>query len=519
MSFAPGDKVTCSATHSYDGVSLASFVRQNTYEVIQVGGKNLPDDRIVIGINGAVTAAVKAETLTLVGGGTPIQPVTPEETPPANPPKENINADDVMANVMNRVSTGGGYRTSGARSGGGVQLPEGKTQSMMTSDVSYNAGGARYSDTKSNSHQAFAAVEQQAPSIIQNTAKFPPVKSFDSGKYRYDYYMDYERDGLMGGLHVGRDDGIRKSLNIDIMSRRQLFLNYTEAYNKFKLANPNDMLSKSFAHVFFVRPDCNIFEGPWMGGQLAGNLKTLSEFYYALKHSPELLRQLTQSNAGYGHELMLYLSNKASSFELSDEVIEIDTYGNSMTGYKVPYGKHDVGSKTSGTFNITYYDDRDLHIYHLHRLWLNYISYVYRGKVSPLSEYIINKVIDYATCVYYILTAEDGETIIFWSKYWGVFPTNAPSSAYSYTIGNSGGIDNPEIHVQYQYAWKEDFNPLTLIEFNTHTRNLGFSYVPNYQASKLGTGYTWAGSPFIETISNPNSMEMPYTFKLRFRKK
>ena len=65
--FKVGDKVTCSAEYTYDGKThLASFVRQNTYTIIQVGGNNLPDDRIVIGINGVVTAAVKADTLTLI---------------------------------------------------------------------------------------------------------------------------------------------------------------------------------------------------------------------------------------------------------------------------------------------------------------------------------------------------------------------------------------------------------------------------------------------------------------------
>ena len=46
---------------TYTGGSLASFVYRNTYEVIQIDG-----DRVVIGLNGAVTAAVKSSDLTLV---------------------------------------------------------------------------------------------------------------------------------------------------------------------------------------------------------------------------------------------------------------------------------------------------------------------------------------------------------------------------------------------------------------------------------------------------------------------
>ena len=58
MGFNKGDKVTCNAERDYNGVHLASFVRSNTYEVMQVNG-----DRVVIGRNGVVTAAVKASEL------------------------------------------------------------------------------------------------------------------------------------------------------------------------------------------------------------------------------------------------------------------------------------------------------------------------------------------------------------------------------------------------------------------------------------------------------------------------
>ena len=35
-------------------------------------------------------------------------------------------------------------------------------------------------------------------------------------------------------------------------------VNCREKYNRFKLAMPDDILTKGFAHVFFTRPDCNI---------------------------------------------------------------------------------------------------------------------------------------------------------------------------------------------------------------------------------------------------------------------
>lgn len=62
--FKRGDRVrVVQGAKTYNGVQLASFVYTTVYTVIQVGGTGLPDDRIVIGINGVVTAAVKASNL------------------------------------------------------------------------------------------------------------------------------------------------------------------------------------------------------------------------------------------------------------------------------------------------------------------------------------------------------------------------------------------------------------------------------------------------------------------------
>lgn len=59
---AVGKKVKVkSGAKTYTGGSLAAFVYKTTYEVLQISG-----NRVVIGLNGKVTAAVKASDLTLV---------------------------------------------------------------------------------------------------------------------------------------------------------------------------------------------------------------------------------------------------------------------------------------------------------------------------------------------------------------------------------------------------------------------------------------------------------------------
>ena len=296
---------------------------------------------------------------------------------------------------------------------------------------------------------------------------------------------------------------------------QQSFLRSVEYYNRFKVANPNMVLRKGFAHVFFVRPDCNLFNES--GKKPISSVNNNPLFNYAWKHTPSLLKELTMNN-GMEHDFLFSLSNAAISFSPNDEYINTDVYGKTYTGYKIAYGKNNTDSKTAGTFNVSFKDDRNLHIYQLQRLWVEYINAVFRGQLAPKTEYIFDKILDYATACYYIVTAEDGETIIFWSKYYGVFPTNIPSSQYAWAEGNV--ISNPTLEITFQYSFKEDFNPYSLVEFNTNARipSSGVKYLPVYDKNLGHVGRTYVGAPFIECIERKGNAT-PFMYKLRFREK
>ena len=49
MALKIGDKVSTSASVDVNGTHLASFVRNNVYEIIQIGGQNYPDNYVVLG--------------------------------------------------------------------------------------------------------------------------------------------------------------------------------------------------------------------------------------------------------------------------------------------------------------------------------------------------------------------------------------------------------------------------------------------------------------------------------------
>lgn len=273
-------------------------------------------------------------------------------------------------------------------------------------------------------------------------------------------------------------------------------------YNRFKLPVIDDALQRGFGHVFFVRPDCNFLTDD--GKTVQSFIQNKTSLKYALTKNPYLLYELVSNNSSVGNstnDFMMYLSNRVSSFSLSDEYIKTDTYGATYGGYKIAYGKQNTESKSSGSFNASFMDDRNFNVYHLHKIWMDYISDVYRGLISPKDKYIESRILDYATCCYYIVTAEDGESIIFWSKYYGVFPSTAPSTDYAWTKGSQ--LSSPEVSITYQYSFKEDYNPISLYEFNENSR-VGYTDNANeilgeetFDQGNYQIGLPWVGAPFI----------------------
>lgn len=522
-----GDKVILNGEEDWYGHHLCSWTKGMTFDVQQVGAESRGEDYIVIGVKGEVTAAVHEADLELVN--------KPKKQNSSNTPAAQagykVNANALVTNAVNNalssvnrknaVNKAAPIKTNSSK----VVETDFRMDAKKTNDGEGQSATMELNAWKNAILGEVKDIENQSQQYVQTslTHDFPKVLSGQTNYKRqlYSYEQKYDSDDVKinsADKSVLYDmTAVRRSLNllnrsVSPSTLRQLYMNN---YNRFKETYVDDMLNKTFAHVFFVRPNCNIFDSG-SALTLTETLTNIPEFYYALKHNKLILQQLQQDYGGApAHQFMFYPSNKVRSFEVADEYIVTDTYGQSRTGYKVPYGKHNVESRTADKFSCTYVDDNRLTVYHVHKLWMDYVSYIYRGKITPRPEYIKNKIIDYATCVYYILCAEDGETIIFWSKYTGVFPIKAPSSSFSFTAENPGGIAKPEINIEYQYAWKEDFNPLSLVEFNEHTGNHTYQYTNSYQASKLGPASTWSGCPFIETftgVGNGNN----FIFKLRF---
>lgn len=301
---------------------------------------------------------------------------------------------------------------------------------------------------------------------------------------------------------------INSALNLPLTETEyNAFKRTTQMYNRFKIPNPNLALQKGYPHIFFTRPECNIVN---IHGKLDDGISGMEYFKYVAKSMPDLITEL--SSYGHGNDFMFSLSNNATSFSTSDEYINTDTYGRGYTGYKIAFGKNDIESKTANDFTIEFQDDRNMHIYKLIRAWVTYISGVFRGEIPVKSDYILKKILKYVSTVYYIVTAENNSDIIFWSKYYGVFPSTIPSNQYSWAAGNA--ITDNKLSIEFKYSFKEDYNPIAIGDFNRNARMTNpDTFLTNYDKELGHSGTTWSRCPYIEAVKDGNS---PFYYRLKF---
>lgn len=399
--------------------------------------------------------------------------------------KKNSNNTGSKSNITSNINKGTGGTANGYNLKG---TPDGIT----ANDV--------------NVSTSFGSKNGQGTYGYQKAEDITIPDTFGKDNFFNDYDMDLlELKEYMQKIHENYNI-LSNTLNIEDIRTQMM-----TKFNRFRAAYPDTALSKTFGYVFFIRPDLNLYGRLGkISGALLPKVEADPTFHYANKNKPLLLKTLTADFKG-SHRFDPLLSNRALSFEVQDEYIKSEEIGQTFTGYMMKYGKNNIESKTGGTLNIQFSEDNELSVYRHIKHWEDYISNVVRGQFSPKEEYIRNKILDYATCIYYFLCGPDGESILFWSKYHGCYPTTQPSSNFSYSKGNFN--TSPEFSVTFEYMSKEDFNPISIFEFNNDSVQDNYVYKRTYDANIVSTAKSMAGAPFIETYQRNND----YFFKLKFR--
>lgn len=366
------------------------------------------------------------------------------------------------------------------------------TENNLNSGV-FGSGGTK------EWHQRVSTLEEEK--MVSPNARIARASVIRSNSYEYsETKLKSDMEKIYYNLDIGYGKG---GFYTGLMP--QLFHNF----NRYGIDYADRILPKTFPHVFFTRPDINVLKSD---GTLTALANSDDLFHYIWDNNKDIIKSLTQFYSNK-HQFNTFIHNYAKSFEVSDEFIKPTEHGETLTGNKLQYGKNDIESRSAGDFSITYTDDANLNVYKMHKIWVDYISKVFRGHFYPRKEYMMKKTLDYACAAYYILCGPDGETILFWSKYFGVFPTNVPSSTLSWSKGSV--LSNPEMNINYSYSFKEDFDPVALAEFNELSAISAKSSKAraNYDKDHGSMGSTRTGAPYIDSVT-VNGRKV---FKLKWR--
>lgn len=251
-------------------------------------------------------------------------------------------------------------------------------------------------------------------------------------------------------------------------------------FDRVGILDPTAKIISTKEYVFFTKPDLNIFKNAegtalndgrdYDGTYMYDGLANIPIFRDAFVRYKDVLAQLQSSvhlkNYIYNSPFMNLLSNNIKSpidlpaISAEETATSANAYGTAIT-YRDSSEKSDDGFE----FNIEFEDTKYLEIYMLFKLYDEYERKKKLGIVGPKEEYIVNKVIHDQFSIYKILVGEDGESIIYFAKYYGVYPKGVPRDVMN-EVGSDGKV---RFTVPFKCQFMDDQDPQILADFNALT--------------------------------------------------
>lgn len=323
--------------------------------------------------------------------------------------------------------------------------------------------------------------------------------------------------------------------------------------NRIGIIDPFTTLTGTKEYLFFTKPDLNIFSS-----RIARSYKlfrntsktqgvsddmpkaTLSGKYYdytatadtlnpQLENYPffiemrdryrDVVRQLQYSASNNtGSPFMCLLSNSVrDTLDLPDiNTREVDT-PSTVYGTSITYEADDFTTDENHSFSLEFEDTKYLEVYMLFKCWHEYMRKKTFGVVDPINrEYVTNKILHDQISIFKFIVADDGETLIHYSKLYGCRPQGVPRQAFSDLNPSNGGI-------KYSISWKasfvEDMDPLILHDFNyltnLQTRNKPPMKLYNQDTDSMDP---WASYAYISRENKGGTTGKPssYVYKLKW---
>jgi hypothetical protein len=340
------------------------------------------------------------------------------------------------------------------------------------------------------------------------------------------------------------DDKMNSVLWANGIYNRQDIQWYTK-FSRLGIKDPYNAPTGSKEYLFFTKPDLNIVNPPKAGNPYELNPELANQPYFKelLARYPDVIAQLQLHN-GIGDQgpFMAILSNSVKN-TLDLPAIASDTVDTPANIYGTSYNYRSWGYKSDEKveFSLEFEDTKYLEIYQLLKAYEEYERLKHLGLVSPpnidgdpvdpvsnkcFSYYIRNKILHDQFSIYKFIVEDDGETIIYYAKLWGVFFKNVPRDTFS-DLKVEGGLTYA---VEFEAAFVDDMNPTILTDFNQLVYGYKDSTVdmPLYDVNKRMIDGSWATMPIISkvTVNDGNIKSsiwngpdrMKHIYKLKWRK-
>lgn len=252
-------------------------------------------------------------------------------------------------------------------------------------------------------------------------------------------------------------------------------------YWRYKQPNPNNAFQGAYVHIFITRPDLHIFDRSEDGLSMrsdVGNIPDLATIIYTHPECAASLVMRWQSKAMT--DINLFLSNRACGIQLSNDQIDEHSFVEAFNKIKPTFGGRIDNSE--GDIDITFNETQDLSVSNTILLWMKYIHATYTGTLSPLvnttamykskfernmkHQHPLWRRMDSLASIYVIATDMTQRNIIFWRKYFGVYPKSTAFAGLS--TDGSGKISEGvrKITIPFKYCTFRTNNMIDLYAFD-----------------------------------------------------
>jgi hypothetical protein len=232
-----------------------------------------------------------------------------------------------------------------------------------------------------------------------------------------------------------------------------------EKFARYERLDPNNWMGFTKEFIFFTTPDLQLFNGVNLNPSIANN----SLIVEASKRYNDVLQSLSYSACG--RPFVNLLSNyKRSNVDLPDITTASDyETSKNILGSSIFYRGTSYESDENHEFSVEFEDTKYLEVYMWFRLFDEYERMKHYGLVDFVDDrYLNGKIIHDQMAMYKFIVGEDGESIIHYSKFIGVYPKNVPRSTFSDLPADG----NVKFTINFKAAYVEDMDPNIILDFN-----------------------------------------------------